>query len=119
MKGTAMPATESATLAAVLPPLAHWLTPQQVAEQLGVRHLLVLSWINGGVKGPSGWVRLAAKKLGGRWRIDPAAVSAFVDATTADALGETAPPPPTRQQARKKKQLAEAFAELRAMGMRV
>ena len=54
----------------------------EVARRLSVNQSTVLKWIVQGVGG----VRLAAVKVGGRWRVTEAALEAFHQATTAAAL---------------------------------
>lgn len=103
---------------AMVPNLAHWLSPADVAARLGVGHLVVLGWITTGVKTDAGRMKLVAKKLGGRWKIDPARVAPFVDAMTRSALGEgpeTAPPPEPASHGRRR--VRESMARLRAAGV--
>jgi hypothetical protein len=108
----------TATITEVVPNLAHWLTPEYVAEQLGVSYLTALGWVTRGIKTDAGRKRLRAKKLGGRWKIDPAAVGPFVDAMTQAALGEgadVAPPPEPATVGRRR--VKESLARLRAAGV--
>ncbi len=111
-----MDRTEAAT--AVVPDLAHWLAPADVAARLGVGHLVVLGWITQGLSIDVGRRRLPAKKVGGRWKIDPAQVAAFVDAMTRDALGEGADvAPPPEPASRDRRRVRESMARLRAAGV--
>jgi hypothetical protein len=75
---------------AAFPRYADWLTTEQVGEQVGATSLVVNGWIVTGVKTDTGTIFLRAAKVGGRWRIEPAAVAEFVEATTAAALPKRA-----------------------------
>lgn len=51
-----------------------YLTPVQIAERLNVTRRTVTSWCESG--------RLRASRVGGRWRIDPADLEAFLQTPT-------------------------------------
>lgn len=60
------------------------LRPAEVAARYRVTPAAVLRWISTGVGAAGGGrVRLAARRVGGRWVIDPAAVDEFVSACNA------------------------------------
>jgi hypothetical protein len=100
------------------PTFAHWLPPADVATNLGVEHLVVLGWITRGVRLERKRVRLPAVKLGGRWRVDPAAVGPFVQRMTANALGEGPDVPAVPEPASVgRRRVAESLARLRAAGV--
>lgn len=103
---------------AEVPDYSSWLAPETVGPRLGVSYLTILAWVTKGVKTNAGRKRLRAKKLGGRWKIDPAAVGPFVDAMTQAALGEgvdVAPPPESATSGRRR--VKESMARLKAAGV--
>lgn len=113
-----------ATAAAVLPCYAEWLTPDQVAAQVGASAVVVNAWIVTGIKTEAGRLRLRAVKIGGRWKIDPAAVAEFVSAVTAASLppSATAPagapaPPKPETEADRVRRAAQCMARLKARGV--
>ncbi len=76
----------------------------------------LLRWVRDGVMGfgPDGYrerVFLAARKIGGRWFISPAALETFIAATT--------PPTPQRHAAKRwpSRRSVDAMAACRAMGL--
>src|SRR5262245_29517631 len=105
--------------APALPRYADWLTTEQVADQVGASIIVVTNWITVGVKSETGTIRLRAKKVGGRWRIEPAAVAEFVEATTRAALPKSATAPtaqpvatPPETEAARKRRGASCMARL-------
>lgn len=110
--------------ATALPRYADWLTTDAVAAQCGTSVAVVNAWIVTGVKSERGVIRLRASKIGGRWRIEPSAVTAFIDATTAASLPASAtasaaqPPEPVRESAAARRiRLAQCMDDLAAMGV--
>jgi hypothetical protein len=58
-----------------------WLTTGQIAALYEVTRDAVWDWITRGVRVPGGAViRLAARRIGGRWKAERAAVETFIDA---------------------------------------
>lgn len=100
------------------PNYAGWITPEEVAEKIGVSYLTALGWVTRGIRIDRQRVRLKAVKLGGRWKVDPAAVGPFVQRMTAAALGEgpDLAPPPESPTARRRR-VAASLARLRAQGI--
>jgi hypothetical protein len=103
---------QAASLNFAVPNYADWLTTETVATKCGVSALVVNGWIVNGIKTDTGRVRLVASKVGGRWRVEPAALAAFVGATTAAALPESA----TSATARPVEQPATTAADLNRRG---
>lgn len=105
-----------------LPRYADWLTTEGVADQVGTTSVVVNGWIVTGVKSEAGVIRLRAVKVGGRWRVEPAAVREFIDATTRAALPKSAtdpaaPPAPVPETAADRNRRAEeCMARMRARG---
>ena len=105
--------------------IAHWLSPAEVADKLGVTSTAVVGWVKVGFGIEGGRLRLPATKVGGRWRIDPAAVPPFLNAMTraslpASASVDTVPvDPPKESPAKARKRVAETMASLRALGLGV
>lgn len=64
------------------------LTPDQIGEQLRVSPITVRDWITVGITvtdehtNQRKRISLKARKVGGRWKVRPADLEAFVDATT-------------------------------------
>lgn len=116
---------QAATLSLSVPNYADWLTTETVATKCGVSALVVNGWIVNGIKTETGRVRLVAAKVGGRWKVEPAALVTFVGATTAAALPESVTTagtnPPTTQPATTAAALirrgAECMARLRSRGV--
>ena len=75
---------------AAIPNYAAWLTTDQVAERVGASSVVVNNWIVTGIRTESGRLRLRAAKVGGRWKIEPAAVTEFVTAMTVASLPPSA-----------------------------
>lgn len=116
---------QAATLTLTVPNYAEWFTTEDVASRCGVSALVVNGWIVNGIKTDTGRVRLVASKVGGRWKVEPAALTAFVDATTAAALpasatSATARPveQPGTTAADLNRRGAECMARLRSRGVR-
>lgn len=114
------------TALVALPRYADWLTTEALARQVGTSSVVVTAWIVTGVKSEAGTIRLRAVKVGGRWRIEPAAVTEFVTATTRAALPKSAtasapadaPPAPVEETvAQRNRRAAECMARLRAQGI--
>lgn len=78
------------------PNYAEWLTLDQVAARTGVATATAWGWVKKGVKTEAGVVYLDGAKIGGVWRVDPAAIEPFVRATTRAAL--PAAPKATRRE---------------------
>jgi hypothetical protein len=106
-----------------LPRYADWLTTEAAAQQVGTSSVVVNGWIVSGVKSDTGTIRLRAVKVGGRWRIEPAAVAEFIAATTRAALPQsatapaTAPTPAEETAADRNRRAAECMARLRQAGI--
>lgn len=107
-----------------LPRYADWLTTEAVGEQVGASSIVVTGWITTGVKSETGAIRLRAVKVGGRWRIDPAAVAEFIAATTRAALPQSATAPQVAtvaepsgmSEAERNRRAAECEKRMRARG---
>lgn len=114
---------QPATLPTVLPRYADWLTTEAVAALVGVSPILVTTWITTGVKSENGPIRLRAKKVGGRWKIEPSAVSEFIDATTRASLPPSAtapeaqPAPRVESVADRTRRASECMARLQRAGI--
>jgi hypothetical protein len=77
----------------------------------------VTRWITGGVRLSDGTVlKLAAKRLPGRWVTWDQAIEEFVDRLTADRTGDP-PPAPSHTSASRERALARADAELARIGI--
>ncbi len=110
---------------AAIPNIAAWLSLDEVAGNLGVSSAAVTGYIKAGVGTDAGRLRLPAKKVGGRWRIDPGQVMPFVDAMTAASLPASAATdgvpvePPKESPSKARKRVADTMAALRARGIGV
>jgi hypothetical protein len=111
------------TTASALPRYADWLTTDGLAEQVGASVIVVTNWIVNGIRTGKDRIRLDAVKVGGRWRIDPTKVAAFIGATTAAALpagvvaaAGTQPTPREATAADLKRRAEEARARMIAAG---
>jgi len=58
-------------------------TLAQIATAARVGRVTVWNWIRRGVAGPSGPLKLAAVKVGGRYLVDPDSLAAFIAARDA------------------------------------
>ncbi len=88
-----------------------YITASKVASQLDVHVYTVLRWIRQGVKRRGRWVKLPARKFGGRWRIHTEDLSTFIEPNTAAA----APVAPSRRETRRNHHHAKR--QLEAMGI--
>ena len=86
----------------------------------------VLRWLRFGVRVAGKPLRLPARKVGGRWRIRPADLADFIQATTAGAIPAAAArarvearcrKPLADADRRRRRRLAGAMIELHALGV--
>jgi len=67
-----------------------YLSPSQAANAVRTHPHTVVRWILCGIKTRVGRHYLRARKVGGRWRIQPQDLQAFLDNTNADAHTDNA-----------------------------
>jgi hypothetical protein len=94
-----------------------WLTPEEIAPLYKVSVMAVRDWINIGVtyRKPDetkSRVRLDAKKVGRRWKVDPKALAAFITTTTGGAGADYFPPQQQETAAARKRRVDAAKREL-------
>jgi len=91
-----------------------WLTPSQIAQRLGTHSGTVIRWIARGTTLLDGSrLKLGATRTPGQWRVDPAALDAFLERLTADRsnrAGQSDPTPKPIKTARAQKLNAELAA---------
>jgi hypothetical protein len=89
-----------------------WLTTRQIAEQFGVATKTAWGWMMDGVLTPAGQrVKLAKKKVGGRWMTRQEWLDAFLracDGEGVEAIGN--PTEESRQGQRDKEEARRALA---------